>query len=218
MEININKNGFECTKKIKIKPLPVQARIGIHTSRTNKKISIGEFNANLGILAQIVNFDINGKCAVREFELVRIPRHDLPSRHLNLSGRFDSKSRSIINETEGRDLYLFRNIMIQCPGDENARKLEDVSFEIAESIYLADSTFYPNGYKVINHIDIGNGDTIRLDHFTGKYELIAKSGVKKSEGNYSATFGCEPEKNGTWIERYSNGNIKTIGTYLAEKK
>ena len=89
-----------------------------------------QFKSQAGVSLMLNNFDFDVKCDMLSFELVRIASDGARESAMNEGPRFGEAARALIDKAGPGDIYLFRNIRGQCPGDAVARKLQGFSVEI----------------------------------------------------------------------------------------
>jgi|GEM_PF-7128266 len=198
-------------------PIPVVGKLSRHRAKSDRKIGVSEMKVIPGILAQITGINLCGRCKIIDFELWRISKDGKSKMTTNVGGRFSKDAQRIIKETEGGDLYLFRKIFYKCSGDINPQQLEDMTFEIKEDEFILDTINYPNGYQILQKIEKQTGDTITHDQFTGEFKKVSKEGILLIEGSYSNQCG-DPRKHSHWIERYRDGQYKSIGSYYCSQQ
>lgn len=117
-------------RTVKTKPLVAVGRLSRYYANREEKIKSGEFRAQFGLVASIEGYDICGKCTVIDYEIIRISTKKIVDKSHNVGGRFEKKSQDIIRLANSGDLYIFRNIYYECPGDERKKRLADMIFEI----------------------------------------------------------------------------------------
>ncbi|MCB9301799.1 MAG: hypothetical protein H6566_14225 [Lewinellaceae bacterium] len=131
VELNITIGDTIETKTLRVKPMEAVGRLGgKYGANTNGKIGVGEFKAQMGIIAQIECCGFDAKCNVLEFQTIRISNRNQVERRINKGGRFEKETREIIMKAESGDIYIFRQIKYKCPGSEKPQRLDDMIFEI----------------------------------------------------------------------------------------
>jgi len=112
---------------IDFKPEARMTRYGAnHEGKLNKM----EFTFQPGIHANVEGRNIYANCDVLNYEIVRISGDNLAERKLNEGGKFTQDSKEIIEKASSGDLFVFRNIMCNCPHLETVQRLNDMIFEI----------------------------------------------------------------------------------------
>ncbi|MEZ4887879.1 MAG: GldM family protein [Chitinophagales bacterium] len=92
-------------------------------------ISMGEMKAQRGLLAVLLNFDIDARYDVLHYKVTRI-RTNEPSIVLENKGAvFSEEVKSLIEGTAVEDLYFFFDIEVNGP-DGFIRKLQEVGFKV----------------------------------------------------------------------------------------
>ncbi|MGB1207529.1 MAG: GldM family protein [Chitinophagales bacterium] len=130
IELHITIGDTIETRKLIVKPMGAVGRLGAYKANTDKKISLGEFKAQMGIVARIECCDIDGKYKVLGFEVIRISNKNVVERCINKGGGFGEKTRNIIKKAQSNDTFIFRKIKYKCPYLEKPQRLDDMIFEI----------------------------------------------------------------------------------------
>ena len=94
------------------------------------KLSVNEMKLQRGIFPVVENYGFDIKCSIKSFEFIRVSKGNTAMRTLNEGGSFNEQSREIINATSTGDVFIFRNIMCKCPGNNFPQRLEDKTLEI----------------------------------------------------------------------------------------
>lgn len=130
VEIHVTVGDTVETKILRVKPIEAVGRLGIHKANSDTKIGVGEFKAQMGIIANIECCGFDAKCSVFGFQIIRISNRNQVERIINKGGRFEEETREIIMKAESGDIYIFRQIKYKCPGSEKSQRLDDMIFEI----------------------------------------------------------------------------------------
>lgn len=130
VELNITIGDTIETKTLRVKPIEAVGRLGRYGANTDEKIGIGEFKAQMGIIANIECCGFDARCQVLGYQMLRVSNRNQIDRTVNKGGRFEEKTREIIMKAESGDIYIFRQIKYRCPGSENPQRLDDMIFEI----------------------------------------------------------------------------------------
>ena len=130
IEINVDLGDKIKRKVIRVRTLDVEGKLGKYSAITNNKIGIRELNSQYGIIAWIVCCDINGKCKMIEYEIMRINNNNPIERVINKGEKFEEKSKKLLSKAESGDIYIFRKIKYRCPGTNHLQRLHDMIFEI----------------------------------------------------------------------------------------
>lgn len=118
------------SKTLQTKSMVAKGRLSRFGANHEGNVTLGEFKAQFGLMANIEGYDINARCRVLHYEMIRIDNNGSAIRHINLGGKFDETARQIITKAESGDLYIFRKIYYKCPGDDCGKRLNDMTFEI----------------------------------------------------------------------------------------
>lgn len=117
-------------KMFRVKPIKAVGRLSRHKGNGEEKIGVGEFKAQMGIIANVECCDINAHCTVLGYQVIRVGFDKSLDKHINVGARFDNTTRQIINKAESGDIYIFRNIRYKCPGADRPHRLDDMIFEL----------------------------------------------------------------------------------------
>lgn len=117
-------------KEIRTKTITAVGKLSQYRANHTGKIHSGEFRIQMGIIASIEGYDINARCAISRYDIIRLNKANSAERTTNQGEKFDKKSQKLITKADSGDLYIFRNILYKCPGDENEKRLDDMIFEI----------------------------------------------------------------------------------------
>lgn len=117
-------------KVVHTKTLMAVGKLSRYKANHSGKISRGEFRAQMGIIAAVEGYDIYARCATLAFDIIRISSDDKVSRAANTGARFIGEARALVSQAESGDVFVFRNIMYKCPGDDHEKRLDDMIFEI----------------------------------------------------------------------------------------
>lgn len=130
VEIEIQVKDSTEIKKLRVKPIPVEVRIGRFRAMNNRKIPAAEFKAQRGLVAYVNCCGFDARCKTLKFEMIRISKNGIAERAKNIGAGFSKKSKQIIRKVESGDLIFFRQIRYRCPGTSESEPAEDMSFEI----------------------------------------------------------------------------------------
>ena len=119
-------NGVTEKITVAITPLRAICRVG---NKVNGKLSIHQFTAQFGVVAYMDLDEINGRCVVAKFELLRIGADGTVSKFKNKGGKFEVPAQEIIKKAAVGDLYIFRKIGYYCPQTKE-QEAEEIFIEI----------------------------------------------------------------------------------------
>lgn len=126
--INVTGGGLRDSKVFRVKRIPDPvARLGNQESGT---IGNGTFKAQGGLIAWLDNFDFDARCDIQGFTLVYVAKRQDPVESVNSGGKFDDKSRRLVDEAKPGDIYYLDNVKARCPGDIAGRKINSMVFKI----------------------------------------------------------------------------------------
>ncbi len=115
-------------KKLRCVALDAVTRLG--GLNKSGKMSNGVFKAQGGIIASIECCDIDARCDVIDYEILKFNARSMVFRGSNTGGAFDATIRPIINRALPGDIYWFRNIRYRCPGSAQPGFAQDIAIEI----------------------------------------------------------------------------------------
>jgi gliding motility-associated protein GldM len=93
-------------------------------------IANGVFRAQLGLIADLEDFDFEARCNIQGFTLVRVAKRQDPESVINGGGRFNAQAQALVNKATPGDRYFFEEIKARCPGDKAGRNVGSMSFTI----------------------------------------------------------------------------------------
>jgi gliding motility-associated protein GldM len=90
----------------------------------------GEFKAQDGLIAMLEGFDFDARCDIQGYDLVYIAKREDAVDSQNPGGRYNEKSRRLVERAKPGDVYYFNNIRARCPGDKAGRAIGTMVFRI----------------------------------------------------------------------------------------
>ena len=90
----------------------------------------GEFKVQPGVFPVLENFDFDAKCNIAGYRVVRVPKRQDPQVSENPGGKYNGGTSALIKKAVPGDKYFFENIKCKCPGDNAARDLGGMVFNI----------------------------------------------------------------------------------------
>jgi len=127
--VNVSGGGLPPTSKefrVKRIPDPVPKLSG----KRGGGIPNGVFRAQLGLIADLEDFDFEARCEIQGFTLVRVARRQDPESAVNSGGRFSAAAQQLVNKAAPGDRYFFEGIKARCPGDVAGRNVGSMTFLI----------------------------------------------------------------------------------------
>lgn len=108
-------SSFICERTFEVKPLPkATARIGRAFRENQIEMSKGEFLAQVGINAPLVNYDFNVGFSIESFTIIVTRKNELVYLKDFKGGRFSSEMKNELKKLlKGGERILFTNIKIQ---------------------------------------------------------------------------------------------------------
>jgi len=121
--------SYDFDYRIKRIPDPV-VKLG---GKEDGVMTAAEFQAQLGLIAQIDNFDFDAKCTVQSFKMYHVrpvrPNEDARE-YINKGGRFEGDVLEAVKKAKAGDQYMFTKVKARCPGDLAGRRLNGLAFSI----------------------------------------------------------------------------------------
>ncbi|HOY08285.1 MAG TPA: GldM family protein [Saprospiraceae bacterium] len=99
-------------------------------SKSGGKMGVGEFRAQYGIYAPILNMDIDANCEMISYQLTRISGTNDPVTRQNIGARYNPEVYKLVEQVTSGDTYIFEDIKVRCPGDVHSRQLGSMVFKI----------------------------------------------------------------------------------------
>lgn len=94
-------------------------------------MSSGEFKIQPGVFPVLENFDFEARCEIKGYRVVRVPKRQDPEISDNPGGKYNAKSKALVQKAKPSDRYFFENIRCKCPGDgAGTRDLGGLNFNI----------------------------------------------------------------------------------------
>lgn len=110
------------TQKFRVRPIQPVAVLGTIKEQGSMEAAI--FKAYKGIVPMIQCCGFDARCNIIKFSLVKVGRDGRALRVENLGEKFSEATYNIIQSAQAGDLYWFRKIGCNCPGNENIEATE----------------------------------------------------------------------------------------------
>jgi hypothetical protein len=127
--IDVEAGSLRSTFSFRTKPIPDPTPLFGGLTLPEYKTA-EEFKIPAGVGLMLEDFDFDVKCDMLSYEIMRIAPDGARESAMNEGPRFGEAARALIDKAGPGDMYIFRDIRGQCPGDEEARKLQGFSVEI----------------------------------------------------------------------------------------
>lgn len=122
------KNGKSFPFQFRVKRIPNPVvKMG---KNVDGMISSTNFKAQLGLTAILEDFDYDAKCNVQSYTVLYTRKRQDPVLMEGKGGRFSGKVFSAIRQAKPGDQYSFTDVNVRCPGDQVARRINGLSFNI----------------------------------------------------------------------------------------
>ncbi len=99
------------------------------SNKSGGKISLGFIKAQGGIIAPLLNLDIDASWKVLHYTVERIRKNEPSVLLEGTEGRFSHEVRALLEESQSRDIYLFYDIEVKGP-DGFERRIQGMGFKI----------------------------------------------------------------------------------------
>lgn len=129
-EISVNINGGIERFKAKVKPLPAVCYFGGVNGSSNDKMKAVPFRVQKGVYTQVECCGFDVRCNIIRYDIIKIPNFGKRVISTNTGGPLELRNQTIVEDAKKGDLYLFRRIMYQCPGNEEVQRGNDIIIEI----------------------------------------------------------------------------------------
>lgn len=116
----------DVTFRVKRIPDPV-ARVGKTTGGT---YPAEQFKEAKSVNIFISNFDFDVNCTVSGFNVVRVGKNEDPVEVVNRGADFTERTLKLIQKAAPGDIFYFDEVMGQCPGDSEPRKLNSMVYKL----------------------------------------------------------------------------------------
>ncbi len=127
-KVNVSAPGITVAKDFRVKRIPDP--VPTLSGKAGGSIGNGEMRAQQALIPTLDNFDFDARCSVVGFQLIRSAKREDPVMNTNKGGKFDGRSKELINMAKPGDIYVFDNIQCKCPGDAANRKLPSSVYKI----------------------------------------------------------------------------------------
>ncbi len=118
------------TFKFRVKRIPDPVACFRPGGESSGLMGSGEMKAQLGVIADLRNFDFQAKCEIQGFEVSYAKKREDVVTTMNGGTRFDGKSQSMLQQAKPGDIYYFDNIKARCPGDIAGRKINSMVWKV----------------------------------------------------------------------------------------
>ncbi len=129
IQVAVVVRGDTIVNSVKVMPITPWLYLGGFRLGQNETMSVEDMKSQSGLAARIMNLDIDARCRVLGYELIRITKAGHVFRVFNLGGQFSKESLEIVKKVESGDLFIFRKIKYRCPSGR-VQNMDDVSFEV----------------------------------------------------------------------------------------
>ncbi len=127
-KVNVSAPGLSDSKLFRVKRIPDPVPM---LGKSKKSVmGNGEFKAYGSLRAELENFDFDAKCTIKGFRMVYVAKRQDAIINTNVGGKYQSKTKDLVNRAKPGDRYFFENIKCNCPGDAAARDLGTIGITI----------------------------------------------------------------------------------------
>jgi len=126
--VNVSGPGLNEKREFRVKRIPnPTAKLN---GKTGGIMDPGTFRAQLGVGAQLDNFDFDAKCTVRGYRMIYVPKREDAIPVMNSGARFGADALKYVARAKPGDTYNFIDVKAQCPGDKAPREINSLVFNI----------------------------------------------------------------------------------------
>jgi hypothetical protein len=100
------------------------------SSKAGGPIGNGEIRAQQALIPVLEGFDFDARCDIKGFQIIRSAKREDPEINANAGGKFDERTKALINKAKPGDIFVFDNIKCNCPGDVASRTLPSSVFKV----------------------------------------------------------------------------------------
>ena len=127
--VTVEGGGTIFKKKLRAKVIPDPEAV-LSNGKKGGILSVSEAQAISGVIARVVDFDINAKCNIQSFDVViKQARKDVFT-FTNQGAGFSGAVETLFRGLQAGDTVIFSNIRCRCPGDVAARTLTGMTFYV----------------------------------------------------------------------------------------
>lgn len=127
--VNVTGGGLSDSRIFRVKRIPDPSPV-LSELTLPEQMDADKFKSQGGVILMLKDFDFDARCDMLSFEVLRIAPDGARESVTNEGGRFREAARALVDKAEPGDIFLFRNIRGQYPGDAEVRNLQGFSVEI----------------------------------------------------------------------------------------
>jgi gliding motility-associated protein GldM len=127
-KINVSAPGITVSKDFRVKRIPDP--VPKLSSKAGGPIGNGEIRAQQALIPVLEGFDFDARCEIRGFQIIRSAKREDPEINANKGGKFDERTKALVNKAKPGDIFVFDNIKCNCPGDVASRTLPSSVFKV----------------------------------------------------------------------------------------
>ena len=83
-----------------------------------------------GIIPHLEGFDFEARCKIASYEVARVPKNGDAQVHKNSGGTYENRIKRMVQQAKRGDVFYFSSIKCKCRGDQAARNLNGLVFNI----------------------------------------------------------------------------------------
>jgi len=104
-----------------------EIRLGTLRSST---LSVDTMRIQDSLTAKLINFPFEASCEVESFDLLYISTEGRTTVRNNAGSQFNEDSGALISTAQQKDIFIFENIRVSCPGDQESRNLGSRAYRV----------------------------------------------------------------------------------------
>ena len=127
-KINVSAPGITVAKDFRVKRIPDP--VPTLSNKAGGAMGNGEFRAQQALIPTLEGFDFDARCSIVGFQIIRSAKREDPELNANKGGKFDDRTKDLVNKAKPGDIFVFDNIKCSCPGDAASRTLPSSVYKI----------------------------------------------------------------------------------------
>ena len=116
--------------EFRVKPIPDPVAVLEKSGINSGVIHLSTLKELKSIESKLFGFDMDAQCNILGFSFIFIRKDEDPDQVANTGGIFTPKVLEFIENVKVDDHVFFHNIRTRCPGDEQGRKINDITLKV----------------------------------------------------------------------------------------
>lgn len=127
-KVNVSAPGITVAKDFRVKRIPDP--VPTLSGKAGGQMGNGEFRAQQALIPTLEGFDFDARCDIVGFQIIRSAKREDPELNANKGGKFDDRTKQLVNKAKPGDIFVFDNIKCKCPGDQVNRTLPSSVYKV----------------------------------------------------------------------------------------